>query len=297
MLRHLLGKNENRISIEEFVLDQMKDGVYCLQILPKWELIYANKAMNNMLGYDLHVMFSTPDSLKKIMHPDDMERIKRWYNGELDMTEPFVARFQDSLGYTVWLEDFAKAECDEENNTVRMVGTIRNVTDRMQKEEIRRYLNHRDSQTGLRNRNRYEKRIKELNSKVDYPIGLILLDMDNLKYINDSMGHKMGDELIHQVGLFIAQRLDENMKAYRIGGDEFIILMEETSGKNVKRIYDRLRTELDEYNQDLPLKMELSIGMAFSQHSRGQMIQLFQIADERMYEDKTIRRMKRIGEE
>lgn len=296
MFRRNMGKDKHDQIQAELILNELKDGIYYLRIKPEADLLYANPAFKKLLGHDLKSLFARHGGVEQISHPDDRERISMWFKGELSMAEPFVARYVNSRGNILWLEDCARPICDEDGQTVGMMGTVRNVTDRMEKEEIRRFLNHRDSQTGLRNRNRYEKRIKELNSRSDCAIGLILLDMDNLKRINDTMGHKSGDELIRRVGGFISKRLSTNMTAYRIGGDEFIILMEGASQEAVDQWSMKLRHDLEHHNAQHALKMELSMGTAFASSTKGRMIELFEAADERMYADKNNRRTKRIGE-
>lgn len=79
-----------------------------------------------------------------------------------------------------------------------------------------------DSLTKLHNRNFYEKQERLLNTLYDKPIGIIICDLDNLKYINDSFGHMYGDKLLIQFGNLLKNILHSETVA-RYGGDEFVI--------------------------------------------------------------------------
>jgi len=90
-----------------------------------------------------------------------------------------------------------------------------------------------DPLTGLLNRYGYWERVKSILRCGDdeRKLGILLVDIDNLKHINDSMGHKAGDKAIEQISDLISQSIRKRDVAVRYGGDEFVIVVEELSGK------------------------------------------------------------------
>jgi diguanylate cyclase (GGDEF)-like protein len=145
-----------------------------------------------------------------------------------------------------------------------------NITDRKALEERLRYQALHDPLTGLPGRELLTgrlRRILELSRRREESVAVLFLDVDNLKIVNDSLGHEVGDRLLREVG----ERLRECVRAEdtvaRFGGDEFVVLLdrpgsEEESLLVVRRMLDRLEEPLPVNGYEVPLTM--SVGIAFS---------------------------------
>lgn len=121
--------------------------------------------------------------------------------------------------------------------------TIRDVTQRRVDELRLRYLAHHDSLTGLLNRTSFEEHLaRELAIANRYGRAgtMVLIDIDGLKDVNDTLGHAQGDELLRSVADLMATRTRETDVVARIGGDEFAVLLAATDVEGARRLVDDL---------------------------------------------------------
>ncbi len=117
--------------------------------------------------------------------------------------------------------------------------------------------------------------------------GVILFDLDNLKKINDFRGHDKGDNLIIGAANCIQRAFGGIGKCYRIGGDEFVVIIRNFSQSNVDSCFKRFDLEREIFAKDGELEVEASYGYAFdSDGSRTDVYELFRSADDAMYEMK-----------
>lgn len=159
----------------------------------------------------------------------------------------------------------------------------------LQKELI--YNTSHDYMTKIYNRAYFEQEVSKYNQDLDVPVGMILCDLDELKYINDQMGHEAGDELIKSAAQFLNQYSNEHIIVSRIGGDEFTILMINVEESNVIQLMKQIDYELMKYNlEDNTLTLKISKGYAYTDCSLGNMRQLRITADKAMYQNKRLRK-------
>ena len=98
--------------------------------------------------------------------------------------------------------------------------------------------NH-DSMTQLYNKRHYKEQLKELQN--DSTIGVIYFDIDNLKRMNDTFGHEKGDAVILKAAEFIRRYLTEQASGFRIGGDEFVMLIRDCTEEKVQELVSTMR--------------------------------------------------------
>lgn len=132
-----------------------------------------------------------------------------------------------------------------------------------------------DHLSGVKNRNAYEDELKALED-AHTPVGVILVDLNSLKEINDLEGHQKGDYLIEKTAKYLTSLLDDGNLPYRIGGDEFVLLLNGESEEKTKAILHQIRTSTD---------VSLSSGAAWSDDS-AHINEIIKRADEQMYHDK-----------
>lgn len=120
-----------------------------------------------------------------------------------------------------------------------------------------------DYATGLKNRNAYEVDFQNIKLKNAYhDKGIILIDLDRLKLVNDQLGHNFGDAYIKLVANILTRHAEPNMIIYRIGGDEFIVLVEEANEKDIFRYADKVSNDVSA-QRDLPnIPASVSCGYA-----------------------------------
>jgi two-component system, sensor histidine kinase LadS len=151
-----------------------------------------------------------------------------------------------------------------------------------------------DALTGLYNRKELEQRAGELDPYLqrkegavhNYPVSVAYLDLDNFKYCNDTFGHGYGDQLLQDA----ASLLKENTRPYdllfRVGGDEFLVIMPETDPAGARQIVERVRSSLEAAFR-VEAKVSVSIGLASSVSFPGATLtELIEIADEALLQSK-----------
>lgn len=146
----------------------------------------------------------------------------------------------------------------------------------------------KDSMTGLLNRRSYSQEMESLE-KTDSSGDLtyISIDLNGLKEINDNLGHGAGDKLIKGAGSCISQCFDDIGKIYRIGGDEFVVILA-TDKSDVDTRLNKLESTMKKWSDENDITLEASCGYARIEEDREiQIKELAKMADKKMYEDKS----------
>lgn len=126
-------------------------------------------------------------------------------------------------------------------------------------------LANTDMLTEVHNRNAYENKIKYLETHKEelQTTGIVLLDLDNLKTINDHFGHEKGDEAIRLCGQYIQQIFQNKENCFRIGGDEFAYLYRQDEKDLIAGQLESLETQLLKTDQKLPYSLSISAGYTY----------------------------------
>lgn len=147
------------------------------------------------------------------------------------------------------------------------------------------YMSDHDALTGVYNRHYYERLIERLNGELIENFGVIFADINGLKMMNDSFGHDFGDELIKRVVEIVKTQLDETMYLSRIGGDEFVIILTETSEAFIKRFVINLEEKLKQVKVK-SISLSVAFGFSYKQKKDQTLLTLINLAEDRMYQTK-----------
>ena len=253
------------------------------------ETIY-NETWANLLGYTLDEL--QPVSVKTwemLTHPDDRHRsdelAERHISGELPYYECEV-RMKHKDGHWVWVLDRGKILTrSADGRPLSMFGTHIDITERKLAEEQIRYISLHDNLTGLYNRTYLEEEMKRLDTTRQLPFSIVMLDLNSLKLINDTYGHQAGDRALQYAADILRNSCREEDIVARWGGDEFIILLPQTSVEDAsllcKRIIDGCR---DVYAEDVPVSMAL--GVASKTEVAMKLTEILREAENNMYKQK-----------
>jgi diguanylate cyclase (GGDEF)-like protein len=147
-------------------------------------------------------------------------------------------------------------------------------------------LSNHDILTGLYNRLFFETELKRLENSRQFPISIIMTDLDNLKRVNDAFGHRAGDQLLKNLANLFETIFRHEDIICRIGGDEFVVLLPNTGEPEARIIMERLNKQVNLYNKDHPdLPIGISIGVSTASQGESLLGHL-KIADNLMYEEK-----------
>ncbi|MGB4991051.1 MAG: EAL domain-containing protein [Pyrinomonadaceae bacterium] len=216
-------------------------------VSPSGNWLKANHALSEILGYTETELLAT--DFQSLTMPDDLgitlvkiHEILRNKIASCQMEQRYVHK----TGRTVWTSWSVSAANDTKAKQPNLIFQIQDITDKKIAEEKLQHEATHDALTGLPNRpfflDRLGRALEKAQQIVGYRVSVLFIDLDRFKYVNDSLGHLIGDDLLRE----IADRLRDCMRpsdiVARLGGDEFTILVE---GKydidEVTRIADRIQ--------------------------------------------------------
>ena len=264
-------------------------------IAPDGHILFVNRAWHETLGYNnediLHMtIFDVIDpsfnekSLDAIMSKGTTERMT-------GVEAAFIARD----GRRIIVEGNITCQC-KSGNAVATLGIFRNITDRKQIEDTLRALSLRDELTGLYNRRGFltlvEQQLK-LATRMKKGLLLMFADLDGMKEINDSLGHKEGDRALTDTALILEKTFRDSDIIARYGGDEFVVLSLESDETGADAITSRLSENLDHHNihENRAYKLSVSVGVSrYDPEMPSTVDSLLMLADNVMYEQKRYKR-------
>lgn len=195
-------------------------------------------------------------------------------------------------GETRWLRTNKVPLKDLSGEIVGVLGTYEDITEqKLLRQKIER-MAHEDELTGLPNRNQFKKSLDaaiERLKEPDHLIGLLLLDLDNFKNVNDTLGHLVGDKLLQVIADRIRENLPENSIAARLGGDEFAFIFSDLqSPEMIIKFANDISSAIEEpiNIDDHLLNVGASMGLITHSDSECSPHELFKNADIALYEAK-----------
>lgn len=209
--------------------------------------------------------------------------IIRYYNGNSTDSALFVR-----IGLLLFILCFGSSSLEKTINAVKLG---------VQSEFVAQ-LAYRDGLTEIGNRTAFEEHLADLEKvKDELPaIGIVMFDVNDLKYVNDHMGHHYGDEMLVKSADIIRSAFEHSgSKCFRIGGDEFAVLL---SGANVQDDYEesiaQFSDNMKQFNEQPDKKFRISIASGFAVYDKNnsstRLMDIYQQADKQMYDNK--RKMK-----
>ena len=165
------------------------------------------------------------------------------------------------------------------------VFVLRDMTDHYEKLDYIEYLSYQDPLTGLFNRRAFDRATEALKSNPILPTALILIDVNGLKLVNDAFGHQAGDGLIKAVAKVLIRCIDDAQNCFRIGGDEFAVLMTATQEDKALEIIKQIQEETLKLPSS-PVSLSVSIGSATLTEENTTLESVFLQAEDQMYRHK-----------
>lgn len=250
----------------------------------------CNDAFAGMMGSSLEVLQGL-NSLK-LSDKRIVRLIENTLKGELSTVEGSYT--SDTGKKTILAKMNLQPIIDNNGQVIGGVGILEDVTKRSEYEQRLQYLSQRDPITGLFNRSYFEQQLEMLNASLfKANIAIIICDIDNLKLINDTMGHLTGDRLLKAAGEIITNSCSPDSITARIGGDEFAVLVPTGSLEDKERFQKQLRESITSHNLGHPdLPVSVSFGYAISEQNQMDLKVLMREADISMYQQKIAQRQK-----
>lgn len=279
-----------RVRAEQFrlLVEEACDIVYRIQLRPELNVEYVSPAVMDIIGYAPEEFYQNPMLIENIIEADFYEQIIKHEDKEL--TKTMVLKCICKNGKSTWMEMRNTPFYDIDGNIIKLQGIARDITEKQKLEEKLLQLSHHDALTGLYNRTYFEEKMNNISNIGCGIVGLIVCDVDGLKIINDTLGHSRGDELLIEMAQVIKESFRQCDIVARIGGDEFAIILSDTSQEDVEKAIERLKGNIEKYNSMEPeLFLYLSIGYGVSDSSGIGILEIFKEADNKMYREKLFR--------
>lgn len=266
-----------------------------------WDLetghLYYSTRWNDMLGMDHDNTLSNIDIWFERVYPEDQNIVKEALVRHLKgLCERFEVeyRLRNEKGQYIWVHTRGLAARDASGRAFRLAGSQTNITYRKEYEASLYQAAFHDELTGLPNRalflDRLNQTIQRLNRSKNQKAATLFLDLDRFKYINDSMGHDTGDEVLKIVSEVLKKHTRSTDTCSRLGGDEFTLLLDPIeSVHEAKKIADRLLKALNKpytiFGKEIYISS--SIGLALVDPDSPDPQSVLRNADLAMYNAKT----------
>ena len=277
------------IQRNEILIDQSGGIVFDWDILS--DTMYCSPKWAEHFGYDpVSKNYGSQMGIATHFHPDDLPLIRgcieQIKEGTLSAT--INVRIANAAGRYLWTKITATGRRDNKNELVRIIGILQDIDELKRATLVLKEQAERDSLTKLLNKASTQEFATEyLKTKDRNAIAaLLVLDLDNFKTVNDTLGHLYGDVVLTQVGSVLKKFFRSNDIIGRIGGDEFLILLKDIPSQNVLKercalLLDTLRIALDNIASNIPVSC--SVGCAIAPEHGKTYPELFRRADEALY--------------
>ncbi len=215
------------------LIEQLPAMTYIEQISPEsgfWIRPWVSPQSEEMFAYSPEEWARGVNFEKEFVHPDDLVRVQDQQMVSAETFEPFDSEYRVITrdGRVVWVRDYAELLRSDDGSPLYWQGIMFDISTQKQLESRLEHVALYDQLTGLPNRSLL---VRELELNTDVLGGMrenaavLLLDIDNLKLINESIGHTSGDQIIAIVARRLQQAVGRMDTVARFGGDEFVILL------------------------------------------------------------------------
>lgn len=230
---------EEQVAQRTALLEQSEEKYRILaEYSPNWEywlaqdgsFRYVSPACETVSGYTPAEFFSDARLMERVIHSDDLNA---WITygpggGHIDVDVPLILRICRKDGGERWVEHVARPVFNDAGEMLGLRGSYCDITQRRHAEQKLDFYTHRDPLTGLPNRALFSEMLDQAIRQAEYTqseFALLILDLDNFKTINESLGHGAGDRLLIEVANQLRTLLPGVEAVARIGGDEFNIII------------------------------------------------------------------------
>lgn len=233
------------------------------------QIRFINPAWENLSGHGIKVSLGKP--LQQFVHDNDLKQLKRTLGSILSGEKQHAKmelQLQQKNGAHIWTECRFQS-IKNSSNDVTITATLDNIHERKQAELQLRHLALHDTLTGLHNRYYFDQQLQLLCQKMNKDSlaehALLYIDLDHFKIINDSKGHQQGDIVLKEVAQLFGHNISDEHLIFRIGGDEFAVILNDTSLLDAHLVAESICMAIDNHefkSQEHSYSISCSIGLA-----------------------------------
>ncbi len=256
------------------------------------QTLQINPALCSLLGYAAEELIG--NDIRELVHPEDrsfadidIARLRDRSVTQASSERRYIRRD----GTTIWMQRTAVLVPGAHGGEDVIVAQFVDVTARRHAEDELARLALTDPLTGLYNRHALTEHIGQYrNANPASPVGIVYVDLDGFKRVNDTHGHSTGDAVLLHAGQLLAQTIEPPDSAYRMGGDEFVVLCLDAANKDVKALADTIRATLTGRHLTTTGPVSLAASVGWTRGATDDIDALLHAADAHMYRNKPKRR-------
>jgi diguanylate cyclase (GGDEF)-like protein/PAS domain S-box-containing protein len=284
---------EVQLRLRERALHASSNGiVICGCVKGDHPIEYVNRAFERITGYQADEVIGRDSRFMALPDHDNEERAKLRQALRERREVKVLFRNVRKNGEVFWNDLTVTPVEDEKGVTTHFIGVVNDVTDAIARtSNLEHALNH-DVLTGLASRSLMWDRLEQalhVSQRNKSLVATVLVDLDNFKDINDTLGHDGGDEVLRVVARRLQSSVRDSDTVARLGGDEFVlVLYNQPSLRYTLRMIDRVRQSLSKPAVVLDKEIELraSMGVSIYPHDGVSALEMIQAADVAMYHAK-----------
>ncbi len=255
--------------------------------------LYWSDEIYQLFGLEPQAFGATYEAFLERVHPEDRTLVMEAVDRALHKGEPY------HIDHRIVLADGSVRHVHEQAEVswrdgcpVRMLGTVHDITERKLYEERLSYLATHDALTGLPNRVLLEDRLKQAIAHAAHggrTLAFLFLDLDRFKFVNDSLGHDMGDRLLQEVAARLTAQLRDGDTLARLGGDEFVVTLSDLArARDAGYVAERMIAAVSApyVIQGREIFVQASVGIAVYPQDGKDFLTLMKHADMAMYRAK-----------
>lgn len=267
----------------ESIFQNINDMVFLIDILEEKDYHFAitetNDKLLEKLTYQEQALKNA--SPEKFMPGKDLQEMIRMIRNQGEVL--LTTEFHTSVDGVIPVEINARKVQIHQKKLI--LCAARDITEQKEKEEEITYLSFHDDLTDLYNRRFLEEEIERLDTERQYPLSVFIIDINGMKLINDSYGHEAGDKLLIKTANFLREVFREEDIIARWGGDEFSVLLPQTTETEAEKIITRIKNKCIETEND-KLPISLAVGYEVKENETQDIFEILNKADGEMYNDK-----------
>lgn len=271
----------------KFALQAAEDGIWDWN--SETDEVYYSPRYKAIVGYTEEEFQPTLESWSSRVHPDDFEstvalQLKIVNSPAYGDSFECTYRFLHKDGSWKWiLGKGVVTSRSADGKALRITGVHIDIDELQDAKEKLIETLKTDPLTSVHSRYSFEQRLHSLTAS-DYPVSLIYVDTDGLKIVNDLLGHTFGDEYLQKISIMLQHYTRDRDSVFRIGGDEFVILLPGTGNENASEVLSRLQANVEEQNK-INGALFVSFGLATASDPT-ELSTLASDADSHMYQNK-----------
>lgn len=278
--KEVLVKEENLFKL----YDNPDVGIWTLDCQTK-EYLNVSNGVKQITGYT-NEDFNNGLQWSLLVHPDDLlQYAENQHKLQAGLTLKYQYRIINKNGDVRWVQDYTVPTLDEDGKLIQLNVLTSDITEQKTLQEQLKDLSEIDSLTKLPNRQKFYEQLQKLINKyksINQQFAIIILDIDRFKYINDTLGHPVGDQLLSQIANRLATQLTGNDILARHGGDEFSIFKAKVESiDSLKTFAHKIKNCLSEpfYIENYQLYVTASAGISVYPENGRNSVELFRNAD------------------